>query len=94
MKVNTVTCFQIFHFNHKFILYYQAYMFYPGIDIVEDFRKAEDLDIEDNGFVTRIKLCRHKKGIRTLQFMKPLATESRFFSITLHKLGKKVPIFV
>ena len=69
-------------------------MFYPGIDIVEDFRKAENLNIEDNGFVTRIKLSRHKKGIRTLQFMKPLTTENRFFSITVHKLGTKVPIFV
>ena len=69
-------------------------MFYPGIDIVEDFRKAEGLDIEDNGFVTRIKLSRHKKGIRTLQFMKPLTTESRFFSITVHKSGTKVPIYV
>ena len=76
----------IYHFNHKFVL--------PGIDIDEDFRKADDLDIEDNGFVTRIKLSRHKKGIRTVQFMKPLTTESRFFSITIQKLGTKEPLCV
>ena len=62
VESNSNTFSNIYHFNHKFVL--------PGIDIDEDFRKADDLDIEDNGLVTRIKLSRHKKGIRTLQFMK------------------------
>ena len=58
------------------------------IHITEDFRKSEELDIEDNGIVTTVKLTRHKKDIHVLQFMKPLILKERFFSLAVRKLVK------
>ena len=58
------------------------------IHITGDFRKSDELDIEDNGIVTTVKLTGRKKGIHVLQFMKPLTPEKRFFSLTVRKQGK------